>query len=94
MRKRQVHCKPQCSRTAVGQCSSCNQVLWSYKGIPVRFGRRDFLLLEEIRPGYNTVERSSENEYVIPVNHYIPKKLCINEPTCVTLIIMLHSSMI
>lgn len=34
----------------------------------MRFGRRDFLLLEEIRLGYNTVERSPENGYVIPVN--------------------------
>lgn len=37
----------------------------------MRFGRPDFLLLEEIRQGYNTVERSSENEYVIPVNRFI-----------------------
>lgn len=69
--KRRVHRKPQCSQTVLGQHSSCNQVLWFYIDVPMRFGRPDFLLLEEIRRGYNTVARSSENEYVIPVNSYI-----------------------
>lgn len=91
--KRPVQCEPQCSRTVLGQCSSCNQALWSYKGVPMRFGTRDLLPLEEIRRGYNTLGRSSENVYVIPVNRYIAESHVQMYPH-VSLVIELHSCMI